>query len=185
MNYTPELVLRITSDASAWQCIDCKACIICNDSGDPVSHHCYTVRLCKVEHYIWCSCVILMKNVGCYWTPVFSRSIGRHQFFWPLIFETPATITRQSSNTFVCIWDKFYLPGYWKSSEEHGNFHIWYAEYTNGAKLWRKTPFGHSFLELLCTCICIDCGFWIKKFCCLVIKFTPNMPLHSEEYSCE
>lgn len=37
MNYSPELVLRITSDASAWQCIDCKACIICNDSGDPVS----------------------------------------------------------------------------------------------------------------------------------------------------
>lgn len=37
MNYTPELVLRITSDASAWQCIDCKACIICNDSGDPGS----------------------------------------------------------------------------------------------------------------------------------------------------
>lgn len=52
MNYTPELVLRITSDASAWQCIDCKACIICNDSGDPVSLHCYTVRLCKVEHCI-------------------------------------------------------------------------------------------------------------------------------------
>ena len=52
MNYTPELVLRITSDASAWQCIDCKACIICNDSGDPVSLHCYTVRLCKVEHDI-------------------------------------------------------------------------------------------------------------------------------------
>ena len=105
--------------------------------------------------------------------------------FWPLIFETPATIIRQSSNTFVCNWDKFYLPGHWKSSEEHGNFHIWYAEYTNGAKLWRKTPFGHNFLELLCTYICIDCGFWIKKFCCLVIKFTPNMPLHSEEYSCE
>lgn len=37
MNYSPELVLRITSDASAWQCIDCKACIICNDSGDPSS----------------------------------------------------------------------------------------------------------------------------------------------------
>lgn len=37
MNYSPELVHRITSDASAWQCIDCKACIICNDSGDPVS----------------------------------------------------------------------------------------------------------------------------------------------------
>ena len=107
-------------------------------------------------------------------TPVFSRSIGRHQFFWPLIFETPATIIRQSSNTFVCIWDKFYLPGYWKSSEEHGNLHIWYAEYTNGAKLWRKTPFGHNFLELLCTYICIDCGFWIKKFCCLVIKIYPK-----------
>lgn len=37
MNYSPELVHRITSDASAWQCIDCKACIICNDSGDPSS----------------------------------------------------------------------------------------------------------------------------------------------------
>lgn len=37
MNYSPELVHRITSDASAWQCIDCKACIICNDSGDPGS----------------------------------------------------------------------------------------------------------------------------------------------------
>ena len=47
MNYSPELVHRITSDASAWQCIDCKACIICNDSGDPVS-----MSLINTDYYM-------------------------------------------------------------------------------------------------------------------------------------
>ena len=36
MSYSPELVAQIRADDS-WQCIDCKACIICNGTGDPVS----------------------------------------------------------------------------------------------------------------------------------------------------
>lgn len=53
MNYSPELVHRITSDASAWQCIDCKACIICNDSGDPVSE---SLSLIITSYYVACVC---------------------------------------------------------------------------------------------------------------------------------
>ena len=35
LNYSKELVEQIRSDGS-WQCIDCKACFICNGTGDPV-----------------------------------------------------------------------------------------------------------------------------------------------------
>lgn len=34
LNYSPELVEQIRSDGS-WQCIDCKACSICDGTGDP------------------------------------------------------------------------------------------------------------------------------------------------------
>ncbi|XP_031574641.1 histone acetyltransferase KAT6A-like isoform X2 [Actinia tenebrosa] len=37
MNYSTELSARIRDDATSWQCIDCKTCVICNDSGDPGS----------------------------------------------------------------------------------------------------------------------------------------------------
>ncbi|EDO43905.1 predicted protein [Nematostella vectensis] len=37
MNYSADLTSRIRDDAGSWQCIDCKTCVICNDSGDPVS----------------------------------------------------------------------------------------------------------------------------------------------------
>ena len=36
LSYSQELVEQIRSDGS-WQCIDCKACSICNGTGDPVS----------------------------------------------------------------------------------------------------------------------------------------------------
>ncbi|XP_020897473.1 histone acetyltransferase KAT6B isoform X2 [Exaiptasia diaphana] len=37
MNYSQDLTTRIRDDATSWQCIDCKTCVICNDSGDPGS----------------------------------------------------------------------------------------------------------------------------------------------------
>lgn len=35
LNYSPELVEQIRADDS-WQCIDCKACTICDGTNDPV-----------------------------------------------------------------------------------------------------------------------------------------------------
>ena len=35
LNYSQELVEQIRADNS-WQCIDCKACIVCDGTGDPV-----------------------------------------------------------------------------------------------------------------------------------------------------
>lgn len=37
MDYSVELTARIRADGGSWQCIDCKACVLCQDSGDPVS----------------------------------------------------------------------------------------------------------------------------------------------------
>ena len=36
MDYSVELTSRIRADGGSWQCIDCKACVMCHDSGDPV-----------------------------------------------------------------------------------------------------------------------------------------------------
>lgn len=64
MNYSPELVHRITSDASAWQCIDCKACIICNDSGDPSS-------------LLFCDACDKGYHMQCHVPPLASMPIGK------------------------------------------------------------------------------------------------------------
>lgn len=69
MNYSPELVHRITSDASAWQCIDCKACIICNDSGDPVSYFFKTVFKLEIlplmhAQYFFIGVWLITSDVG-------------------------------------------------------------------------------------------------------------------------
>lgn len=64
MNYSPELVHRITSDASAWQCIDCKACIICNDSGDPSS-------------LLFCDACDKGYHMQCHVPPLSSMPIGK------------------------------------------------------------------------------------------------------------
>ncbi|XP_046851077.1 histone acetyltransferase KAT6A-like [Xenia sp. Carnegie-2017] len=37
MDYSVELTARIRADGGSWQCIDCKACVMCQDSGDPSS----------------------------------------------------------------------------------------------------------------------------------------------------
>jgi hypothetical protein len=37
MDYSVELTARIRADGGSWQCIDCKACVMCQDSGDAVS----------------------------------------------------------------------------------------------------------------------------------------------------
>ncbi|XP_013413244.1 histone acetyltransferase KAT6B [Lingula anatina] len=37
MDYSPELARRARNSPIGWQCIDCKTCIVCDDSGDPDS----------------------------------------------------------------------------------------------------------------------------------------------------
>ncbi|CAB4002524.1 histone acetyltransferase KAT6A-like, partial [Paramuricea clavata] len=37
MDYSVELTARIRADGGSWQCIDCKACVMCQDSGDASS----------------------------------------------------------------------------------------------------------------------------------------------------
>lgn len=45
MDYSVELTARIRADGGSWQCIDCKACVMCQDSGDPVSSkYCYKIN---------------------------------------------------------------------------------------------------------------------------------------------
>ena len=53
MDYSIELTARIRADGGSWQCIDCKACVMCQDSGDPVSHK---------KIFIYCNCSLLLIN---------------------------------------------------------------------------------------------------------------------------
>jgi len=80
LSYSPELVEQIRADDS-WQCIDCKACVVCNGTGDPDTllfcdacdkgYHmlCHTPKLDKMPSGKWAcaSCLAKGKNVA---TPV-------------------------------------------------------------------------------------------------------------------
>ncbi|XP_057299831.1 uncharacterized protein LOC130630372 [Hydractinia symbiolongicarpus] len=77
LNYLPELVEQIRADDS-WQCIDCKACVICNGTGDPDTllfcdacdkgYHmqCHAPKLEKMPSGKWAcaSCVEKGKSVS-------------------------------------------------------------------------------------------------------------------------
>jgi len=76
LSYSPELVDQIRADDS-WQCIDCKACVVCNGTGDPDTllfcdacdkgYHmlCHTPKLDKMPSGKWAcaSCLAKGKNV--------------------------------------------------------------------------------------------------------------------------
>jgi len=83
LSYSPELVQQIRADDS-WQCIDCKACVLCHGTGDPDTllfcdacdkgYHmqCHTPKLDQMPSGKWAcaSCLSKGKTVA---TPVGSK----------------------------------------------------------------------------------------------------------------
>ena len=61
LNYSPELVEQIRSDDS-WQCIDCKACTICDGTSDPVSQLCYSLEVLKSHCFVCIFLVVILMH---------------------------------------------------------------------------------------------------------------------------